>query len=387
VAAWWWPLPALAWAAPLAGFIRRDRRLLLESVPAAAGEPLTVIIPARNESRNIARLVREILASSYEPLELLVVDDRSDDDTAAQARMAMAGDPRARVIRGAALPDGWFGKPWACAQGARAASGQLLLFTDADTHHHPELLGRAAGALRQDRADLLTVLTYQRCESFWERVVMPQILLVLGLRFSPARINSATRPHQVVANGQFILVDRDAYQGLGGHGAVADQVVEDLALAQAFVSARRRIRMYDASALCETRMYTSLRELVEGWSKNLFIGARTSVPDHPLLRTLAPFSLLLAFAFWLVPWAGLAPVTTRATAIAAITVATGCWAVIYRGLRLPMRYALAWPLGAAVAFGITLRSVRRGFRTVEWRGRRYRIGRDGVRTAHPGSGS
>lgn len=290
----------------------------------------------------------------------------------------MEGDPRGRVIHGAPLPEGWLGKPWACHQGTEEATGDLLFFTDADTYHHPDLLAHAVGALRRDEAELLTGLTHQRCETFWERVVMPQIFLVLGLRFTPGRVNRARHPWQVAANGQCILVDREAYQTLGGHGAVANQVVEDLALAQTFVRAHRRIRMYDASALCETRMYTSFAELVEGWSKNLYIGSRISVPDHPLIRALAPLALMLAFVFWLVPIAGLFAPSTRGPSLLALGVATGGWGLFLHRLRIPVGYAFLWPLGAAVALGITLRSSWRGRETVEWRGRRYTVGRQGI---------
>ena len=192
-------------------------------------------------------------------------------------------------MNGAELPDGWFGKPWACFQGYMEAHGELLLFTDADTRHAPDLLGRAVGALEQERATLLTVAPRQKCVTFWERVIMPHVWLLLAVRYHPSRVNRATRPRDVIANGQFILVRRSAYERIGTHDAVKDEVAEDLALAQQFQQRGQRVYFAFAEKLMETRMYTNLGHLIEGWSKNVYLGGRASFPDEPGLRALVPF--------------------------------------------------------------------------------------------------
>src|SRR5215213_3545152 len=162
-------LLALPWLAPFAAIPRlANTRPNLSDVPAIDGPPVSVIIPARNEARTIETVVRSVLAATYRQLELLVVDDRSTDDTALLVGGLAARDTRVRLIHGEPLPDGWYGKPWACAQGARAAAGAILLFTDADTRHEPELIGRAVGALEAERVDLVTVSPHQRCVTFWE---------------------------------------------------------------------------------------------------------------------------------------------------------------------------------------------------------------------------
>jgi len=171
---------------------------------------VSVIVPARNEERNIATVLSSILASTYEPFELLVVDDRSTDATASV--VSAVHDARLRLVRGGNLPAGWFGKPWACFQGYTHARGDVLLFTDADTHHQPALLSHAVGSLLAERADLVTVAPRQRCISFWERIVMPQIWFLLALRYSPSSVNRARNPRDVIANGQFILTTRAAYE-------------------------------------------------------------------------------------------------------------------------------------------------------------------------------
>lgn len=370
-------LAALPWVVPFAVLPRlADTRPDIAEAPSAAGTPLSVIIPARNEAESIETVVRSVLASTYRPLELLVVDDRSTDGTAAVVQRLASEDQRVRLVPGEPLPAGWYGKPWACLQGYRASGGELLLFTDADTRHEPELLSHAVGALQALDADLVTVAPHQLCVSFWERVVMPQIWLLLGLRYHPDRVNRAIRERDVIANGQFILVPRRSYEAVGTHEAVRAEVAEDLALAQVFHRAGKRIHFAFAQRLMETRMYRSLPDLVEGWSKNMYLGGKRSFPDEPLLRALVPAMLVGAFGFWLVPPAALAllgPARGFGAAAAAATVLSAIfWMLISYGMRIPVWYGLLYPLGALTAACIGARSAWRGERKVEWRGRAYR---------------
>jgi chlorobactene glucosyltransferase len=369
-------LPALPWLTPFATLPRLARsRPNLSDVPPASAGLVSVIIPARNESAVIATVLGSVLASAYRPLQVLVVDDRSTDDTAARVAELARRDPRLRLIAGAELPPGWYGKPWACLQGYQAARGELLLFTDADTRHEPELLGRAVGALRASGADLLTVSPRQRCETFWERLVMPQIWLLLGLRYHPGRVNSSRRARDVIANGQFILMPRGSYEAAGTHEAVRGEVAEDLALAQMVVRRGGRLHFAFAERLMETRMYHGLGPLIEGWSKNVYLGGRRSFPDEPVRRALVPLMLVLAFCFWLAPvvWvvAGLAGGRVPPAATAAMGLSALFWSLICYGMRIPVYYGPGYPLGAAVALYIVLRSTLRGGRRVEWRGRTY----------------
>jgi chlorobactene glucosyltransferase len=368
--------PALPWLVPFASLFRlANTRPNLSDAPLADGSLVSVIIPARNESATIETVVRSVLASTYRRLELLVVDDRSSDDTAAIVERLAAADTRVRLVRGAPLPPGWYGKPWACLQGYRAAKGELILFTDADTRHQPELLARSVGALLAERADLLTVVPRQLCVTFWERLVMPQIWLLLALRYHPARVNQARRERDVIANGQFILVPRASYEAIGTHEVVRGEVAEDLVLAQVFHRAGMRLRFVFAERLMETRMYRSLREMVEGWSKNMYLGGRRSFPGEPVLQALVPVMLVASFAFWLLPPVALAITGARSALGTAAAVATGLsaifWSLISLGMRIPPWYGLLYPVGAFIALGIGVRSTWRGGRMVEWRGRAY----------------
>lgn len=371
-------LPALPWVLPFFTLFRLARRTpSLIDAPLESGRLVSIVIPARNESSTISAVVASILATTYHPIELLVVDDRSTDDTA--ALVEAFSDPRLRLVRGEKLPHGWYGKPWACFQGYRAAKGEILLFTDADTRHAPELLGRAVGALVKEEAGLVTVAPLQRCVTFWERVVMPQIWLLLALRYHPDAVNRARRERDVIANGQFILTTREAYEAAGTHAAVRQEVAEDLALAQTFLRHGRKLHFAFAERLMETRMYQGLGHLIEGWSKNIYLGGRRSFPHEPLLRGLVPVMLIVAMLYWLLPplllaasavdirLAGLAPAALLATALSA-----GFWILICYGMQIPVVYGLAYPVGAAMALYIMLRSTWRGSRRVEWRGRVYR---------------
>jgi chlorobactene glucosyltransferase len=361
---------ALPWLLPLAALpilSRKHPRLARE--PESDGTLVSVIVPARNESSTIDRLLDSLRRSTYSPVEIIVVDDASTDDTGAIAGRHAEQDGRVRVVRGSPLPEGWYGKSWACVQGYRAARGDLLLFTDADTLHEPSLLSHAVGGLERTGADLATVLTRQELVSFWERAVMPQILTLLLFRYRPARLNRARRRRDVIANGQFILVRREAYESVGTHEVVRDGVAEDLLLAQRFLEMGKRLRAWWAEDLIATRMYTGLGAMVEGWSKNMYLGGRATFPEEPLLRSLVPMALVAGPAFWLAPLVAL--VLGAAWAPAAIALSVAFWTLIVMGLRLPPMYGLAYPLGAVVTLVMVFRSLSRGDRRVVWRGREY----------------
>jgi chlorobactene glucosyltransferase len=370
-------LPIVPWLLPFLTLPRlTSRRPNLSDAPVAGGELVSVIVPARNEAATIRTLLGSLLATRYHPVEIVVVDDRSTDDTAAV--VGTVSDPRLRLIRGDELPQGWYGKPWACYQGFRAARGSLLLFTDADTHHHPELLGRAVGALSQQGAGLVTVSPLQRCVTFWERVVMPQIWFLLALRYHPPAVNRGRQERDVIANGQFILTTRQAYEAAGTHKVVSQEVAEDLALAQAYLRRGLKLHFAFAERLMETRMYQNLAQLIEGWSKNIYLGGRRSFPGQPLLQALVPLMLTVAMLFWLAPpilllcstfIGGLRDVA--GAAIIASAASTLFWMLMCRQMQIPAIYGAGYPLGALMALYIVARSTWRGSRRVEWRGRVY----------------
>jgi chlorobactene glucosyltransferase len=319
-----------------------------------------------------------VLTSTYPSFEVIVVDDHSTDTTGAIARAIAEQASRLRVINAPTLPPGWFGKQWACATAASAARGEILVFTDADTQHAPDLLARVVNAMRLRHADLLSIAGHQEMHSFWERVIQPQVFALISMRYGGTEhISNATRPQDVIANGQFIAVSRRSYDALGGHALVRDRVAEDLSMAQEFVRAGRRVVVLLATEQFSTHMYASLREIVGGWRKNVYAGGRHASIGGATGRALYPVILLS------VPLLGLAPPALLAAAAigllpsawlvwSSIVVAAALvfWTVIYRFMRAPVRYVLLYPLGFAMLLYIAVGAIARG-RRVEWKERRY----------------
>lgn len=357
-----------------------DSKRLSAYTPVARGEapPLSVIIPARNEARNIEACLGSVLASEYPRLEVIVVDDHSTDGTGEIARRLAADDARLRVVPAPELPAGWFGKQWACHTGARAATAPLLCFTDADTRHTPRLLSLSVGAMRQRGADLFTVAGHQQALTFWEKVIQPFVFSILLSRYGGLEAMSrSNKPLDKIANGQFILMSRAAYDAIGGHEAVRDHVAEDLRLAQLVTSRGLQAHMLLARDEMQTRMYTSLAEIRRGWGKNVYAAGRDTMPLGALtarifpwifpLPALVPVLPLLCLALGLAGVWGPGALVFGAIAAPATLL---YYAGVYAFARLNPLWGLLYPL-AAVAFSwICAEAAWRGSR-VEWKGRGY----------------
>lgn len=374
-AAFLWSLPWIIPPVVTYFRLRHSRSLDDESDIPLENPPLvSVIVPARNEAHNIARCVTSILSTTYPNLELIVVDDSSTDGTAQIAREAAQRDPRARFITSPPLPEGWFGKQWACATGAKVAHGSVLQFTDADTVHGADLVTRSMNAMHRTRAQLFSVAGRQELGGFWEKVIQPQIFMILSMRYGGTEsITQSTNVRDKIANGQCIFVTHDSYNAIGGHASVRTSVAEDLMLAQRFFAARKRVVIVLGVNQLSTRMYASLREIISGWRKNVFAGGLDSVPFGKVGRTIFPLFLLMPPLMELLPPLALALATSGTLLLwAAISGAATLlwWIVAYVTIRENPLYALAYPLGALVLLYIFLTAVIRG-RRVRWKGRTY----------------
>jgi glycosyltransferase involved in cell wall biosynthesis len=235
---------------------------------------LTVIVPARNEQDCLPACIHSLLAQSEDIFalgvdwELLVVDDHSTDGTRLIAEQIAAGSPGLTVLQAPKLEKGWTGKASAIWSAAKRARGRWLLFTDADTIHVQGDLRRAIHEATRHKAGMLSYSPRQMVSGPAQRALMPLVFSELALAYPPAKVSD---PNQRIAaaNGQFLLVEREAYRRIGGHAAVKDKVLEDVALA--FQAKRRKVglRFRYAEDAVSTRMYRSTAAMIEGWTKNL----------------------------------------------------------------------------------------------------------------------
>ncbi len=235
----------------------------------------------------------ESVAAQPEVGEVIVVDDQSSDGTAAILHDLAARIAKLKVLAAGELPRGWVGKNRAAAIGAAVASGDWLLFTDADTFHLPGSARAALGDAADHDAALVSYSPEQEMATFWERALIPFVYCRLAARFSFARVNDPRLP-DAAANGQFLMVRRDVYDAVGGHAAVAAEILEDVALARRVK--RRGFGIYFAapSGVVRTRMYRSLGAMWQGWTKNLYPLMGASFPS--LLFELLEASPLIELA-------------------------------------------------------------------------------------------
>ncbi len=334
---------------------------------------LSIIVPARNEERQIEDCVRSLLAQRYPNFEVIAVDDRSGDRTAEILKNIAASDDRLRVVHGKPLPDEWVGKPWALAQGAHTARGEWLLFTDADTTHQPLSAASAIRYALQTQTRALSLLPLQRFETTAERTVLPSILWMIAFAVgSLEAINDMNREDAAIFNGQFVLFERAAYDALGGHAVVRGCIAEDYEFARIIKrDGRFRSRLAGAPELVSTRMYRSFPEIWQGFSKNLYVAAQ----DEPVkalagiltLAALSPIPELLLLQAVVKRRRG------QALRMAAVIAATGAATELgMRRSRFPRGSGAFFPIGAAAMLAIFLNSARlyRAGR-IAWRGRAY----------------
>jgi glycosyltransferase involved in cell wall biosynthesis len=261
--------------------------MCVELMKTPANRPeVSVIVPARNEEASLGHCLESLVSQSGVDFEIIVVNDQSTDRTEAIA----ASFDGVRVIEAGPLPQGWTGKNNAVACGARQARGEWLLFTDADTVHLPGSLARALAEAKDHQAEMLSYSPEQIAVTFWEMAILPVVFAELARQYPPSKVSDPASPI-AAANGQFILIRRETYDAIGGHAAVAGDILEDVALAKRVKSAGRNIRFRYAADAVRTRMYRSFAQLREGWTKNLALLFPS--PDVLALKT---------FLMWLLPW-------------------------------------------------------------------------------------
>ena len=339
------------------------------------GPLVSVLVPARNEALNIERCVQSLLRQEYAPFEILVLDDGSTDATPELLRnLLLESGGKLRLVRGEPLPDGWHGKAWACSQLGHLAKGTLLLFTDADTWHESDALRRTVGAMEASGADMLSMMPRQELVSFWEKLVVPLIHVILMCYLPLRLVRTSRKAAFCFANGQFIFFRREFYDRINGHTSVRNAIVEDVWLCKNVKKAGGRVVAFNGTDVVSCRMYRSFREIWEGFSKNLFaalgyssaglfalitlITALYIAPCAFLFRSLfaGEFTLLL---FWL--------------PLVQITIALLCRLLIAVAFRQSLAMAFLHLLSQIVLLAIACNSfysIKFG-KGARWKGRNY----------------
>jgi len=326
---------------------------------------VSVIVPARNEEACLEDCLRSLVSQTGVDFEIIVVDDASTDRTHEIAQSF----PRVRVIQAGSLPPGWSGKNNALVAGAKEARGDWLLFTDADTVHHPGSLARSLAEAQRRGAALLSYSPEQEVHGFWEKAVMPVIFAELALTYRPSDVSNPASP-AAAANGQYLLISREAYDAVGGHVAMATSLLEDVALARAVKVSGRKIFFRFGGDAVRTRMYRSFAQLREGWTKNLVLLFPS--PLRLAVLRLTEFVLIVGSA------ASAIGLGAKSRTEPAIVAAILC-AVLYGLFLNRIRKAhFSWDASALALAGLSLFSyllvrsvIAYRKRNISWKGRNY----------------
>jgi len=350
-----------------------EKRVSTAGTAIAAGA-VSIVIPARDEAANLPALLQTLgpyVRGAGFVRQTIVVDDASQDGTGAVARSFGATVLRLEEVD---RSDGWLGKPHACQRGAEAATGEWLLFLDADTQPQPESIDLALTHAVTNQLDAVSILLRQRCETLWERLLLPFAYQQFFTGVDPGRMRD---PNQAEAffNGQFILIRTDVYRRTGGHGAVRGSIVEDMALARALKQVGVPLETLRGEHVGAVRMYQDLQSIRHGFGKNAYAFLATE-PQRGVTVALSSTCNGLA-----IPLIALAASATGRHRHALLFAGVVSWlvnamllATWTRRFGIPRAYALLQPLSAlvfnAIAIESTVRSVLRLGLT--WKGRTYR---------------
>jgi glycosyltransferase involved in cell wall biosynthesis len=378
---------------------------------------VSIIVPARNEEASLAACLQSLIPQTGIDYEIIVVDDDSTDRTAEIARSFVGttgkgtafsraenlrdapngtaesralpatlpsniavgstarvaagvhARPAVTVISAPSLPENWTGKNNAMAAGAKIGRGKWLLFTDADTVHQPGSLARAIAEAEEHGADLLSYSPEQEVRTFWEKAVMPVIFAELATTYSPQAASDPASPI-AAANGQYLMISRETYDAVGGHAAIGNNLLEDVAMARLVKSSGRKIFFRYGGDAVRTRMYRSFTQMKEGWTKNLAL-----LFPHPValafLRS-AEFVLILANLV-IATWAGLSGRSNLALQAALLTIVLAGWFWLrIRKAHFPALSNVLAVVGLPLFSFFLFRSIRsHRYGAVTWKDREY----------------
>jgi len=231
---------------------------------------VSVIVPTRNEAYRVEKCIRSLKAQTYPHLEILIVDD-STDNTLELITSIVGADPRFKLIKQDPLPEGWVGKPFALQQGSKVAKGEFLLFIDADTFHDPMLITRSVEYALEHDTDLLSLVPHNALESFWEKLIQPIPLTFISAGMPLAKVNKPDSKIGI-AFGPFMLIKHTVFDKIGGYEPIKSRIADDVEMGKLVRDSGYTVGLVNGQTMMHVRMYENFHEIWEGWSKNLFLG-------------------------------------------------------------------------------------------------------------------
>ena len=368
-----WAL-AVAPALPLALTLLNVATWRRGRVDGRSDDRVSVLVPARNEQATIEACIRAIVDNGDRVHEIVVCDDQSTDATPSILKRLHSEIPHLRVIRGRELPEGWVGKPHACHQLAEAASGDGLVFVDADTMLEPSAVARVLSLMSPAtggrRASIVTAVPQQRMETFFERLVMPLLVMTYTSWLPLFLVSASQNPRFVAANGQLLAVREPAYDRLGGFAAVANEIVDDVTFCRRAKERGEKVVFADGSLMASCRMYTSASGVWDGFSKNIYEGIGGT-------RWALALVIGLHLAVFVAPYVALGLALMGMTALwTPAVVGVGANVLLRAVLALrfgqPPEGVLLHPLSVLVLCAIAVNSYRWSVRgRLTWAGRTY----------------
>lgn len=331
---------------------------------------VSVLVPARNEEKNIQKCVMSLLQSDYSRMEIVVLDDNSKDRTYEIMKKLSAGKERLRIIRGKRLPSGWTGKNWSCHQLAHVAKGDWFLFTDADTLHQPQSISVALASAKKAKADFLTLIPGLVAKTWSEKLFMPIIHFAFLVLVPFKLINYSKDARISLGIGPFLLVERNFYFSCGGHESVKGKIVDDMALAKRVKEKEGKISVIDGTRIMNVRFYTSFKDVWKGFSKNCY-EAIGGVPHY-----LAAVLLVCYFLFiypYLALWEAFSSHQAVTLPLLQVMIISVTRAVLSLRFQTSLIYGLLHPFSIILALSILVNSFRLSFfkKKLEWKERYY----------------
>jgi len=358
-----------------------DRKILdPDKIPVRSELPfITIVIPARNEERNIRRCVNSIIHQTYpkKKYKLIVVNDNSNDNTESIIKKIAGVNSNVQLINAEPLSDGWTGKNHACWQAVEHLEGEYFCFIDADTKAEPKLLEIGVSYAENKRTDLLSVIPYQELGSITERIFLPGVFLAIAASMDFKKINEP-ECKEAVANGQFLLFKADAYRSIKGHKGVRDTIMEDIAFAKRIKESGQKLVFIFGDDLILTRMYRGLGDIWDGFSKNISMimnkpGIASGIWAAAKTSILGIFPVLLLVLIISIPME-----SVLAFQISAVLLAAGILGMLGLGvsvlwkMKIPSRYLFFLPAGFLLHSAITINNIiKHKAGSKKWKGRTY----------------